>query len=134
MARWLVKSEPHVYAWDTFVADGRTAWTGVRNHQARLHLLAMKVGEQVLYYHSGDGKAVVGIAEVTREAYLDPTADDPRWVCVDLAPVRALARPVTLARFKADPALAASVLVKNSRLSVQPVSDAEFAHTLTLGG
>lgn len=118
---WLVKSEPSAYSFADLTRDGGTRWDGVRNPQARLHLLGMKKGDLVLVYHSGDEKAVVGTAKVTRTAYPDPTADDPRWVAVDLAPGKALAVPVPLARIKADRALAMIGLVKQSRLSVMPL-------------
>lgn len=133
MNRWLVKSEPSVYAWSQLVADGRTAWTGVRNNTARLHLLAMKVGDEVLYYHTDDDRQVVAVARVVKEAYTDPTAEDPRWVCVDLEPLRALAKPVPLAAFKADPALVDSWLVKLGRLSVLPLTEAQYQRVLELG-
>lgn len=135
MQRWLVKSEPEVYGWTQFVAEGRTYWSGVRNAQARNALAAMKVGDRVLYYHSNEGKEVVGVAEVVREAYPDPTApEDPRWVVVDLVPVAPLPRPVPLAAFKADPVLAETALVRQSRLSVMPISEAAWARVMALGG
>jgi len=118
---WLVKSEPGTYSWDDLVRDGSTRWDGVRNPLARNHLAAMKKGDSVLFYHSGDARAVVGLARVTREAYPDPSADDPRWLAVDLAPVRPLKTPVTLAAIKADPRLADLPLVRQSRLSVMPI-------------
>lgn len=124
---WLVKSEPETYAWSDLVRDRRTDWTGVRNFAARGHLNAMKPGDRVLYYHSGDDKAVVGLAEVTRAAFPDQTADEPGWVAVELKAVAPLARPVTLAEIKAEPALAKMALVRIGRLSVQPVTPAEFA-------
>ena len=124
---WLVKSEPGKYAFDDLVRDGRTMWDGVRNNQAALYLKAMKVGDQVLYYHSQEGLAVVGIAEVAREAYPDPTDAAGRFVAVDLKPVRALSRPVTLAEMKADPALADLAMFRQFRLSVSPVRPAEWA-------
>ncbi len=129
---WLVKQEPADYPWSRFVAEGGTAWTGVRNFQARNHLRAMQPGDPVLYYHSGAEKAVVGLAEVARAAYPDPTAKDGDWVAVDLKPVRALARPVPLAEIKADPALKNLSLVRQSRLSVMPVGEAEFERLLAL--
>ncbi|MCM2273456.1 MAG: EVE domain-containing protein [Candidatus Didemnitutus sp.] len=124
---WLVKQEPEDYAWTDFVRDGRTAWTGVRNYAARIHLKAMRAGDEVLFYHSGDAKAVVGLARVVRTAYPDPTADEDGWVAVDLAPVEALPAPVTLAQVKADAALQQIALVRQSRLSVMPLRAAEFA-------
>ena len=134
MNMWLVKSEPDVYSWDTFVAEKGSAWTGVRNNQARLNLLAMKVGDRVLYYHSGDAKEVVGIAEVSREGYQDPTAEDPRWICVDLIPIQKLPTAVPLKAFRADAVLADSLLVRHTRLSVMPIDDAVYTRALGLGG
>lgn len=130
---WLVKQEPTDYAWSTFVRDGRTAWTGVRNFAARIHLRAMKKGDLVLFYHSGENKEVVGMARVARAAYADPTATEGDWSCVDLAPVKPLARPVTLAQVKADKILQGMELVRQSRLSVMPVTEAQFARVLELG-
>jgi predicted RNA-binding protein with PUA-like domain len=123
---WLVKQEPSAYSWDDFVKDGRTAWTGVRNFQARNNLKAMRKGDRVLYYHSVIDKAVIGIAEVAREAYRDPTASEGDWVCVDLVPVRVLARAVPLDEIKAEPKLAGMALIKQSRLSVIPLTKSEF--------
>lgn len=136
MARkyWLVKSEPAKYSWDHLVGDGSTYWDGVRNPQARNNLQKMGVDDLVLYYHSQDGKEVVGVSRVTRTAYPDPTTEDERWVVVDLAPVCPLARPVTLAQIKADPALAEMPLIRQSRLSVMPVRTPEFRRVLKLGG
>lgn len=136
MARgyWLVKSEPFKYSWDDFVKDGSTYWDGVRNAQARNNLHAMRKGDRVLYYHSNEGKEVVGIARVTKAAYPDPTTDDERWVVVDLAPVKALARPVPLAEIKADAKLANIPLVTQSRLSVMPLPKAAFDRIVSLGG
>jgi predicted RNA-binding protein with PUA-like domain len=131
---WLVKQEPEDYSWDDFVRDGKTEWTGVRNYQARNNLNGMARGDAVLFYHSGDDKAVVGLAAVERAAYPDPSADEPGWVAVTLKPRRALPRPVTLAQIKADPAFKGFVLVRNSRLSVMPVTAAEFARVLALTG
>jgi predicted RNA-binding protein with PUA-like domain len=133
MARWLVKTDPDTYAWKDLVREGTTSWGGVRNAQARLNLIAMKKGDDVLVYHSGDDKAVVGTAKVARSAYPDPTADDPRWVAVDLTVGNALGQWVPLADVRMDRALGQMVLVKNSRLSVQPVTDAEYRRVLTLG-
>jgi predicted RNA-binding protein with PUA-like domain len=126
MRYWMVKQEPSAYSWDQFVRDGRAAWTGVRNFQARNHLRAMNVGDQVLFYHSVVGKEVVGIAKVAKEAYPDPTADDGDWSCVDLVPVRPLKQPVTLAAIKATHSLADLPLLKQSRLSVMPLTKAQF--------
>lgn len=133
MAHWLAKSEPSTYSWGHFVKEKRACWDGVRNAQARNNLAAMKKGDEVLFYHSGDDKAVVGIASVSKAAYPDPTTDDVRWLCVDLAPVRALARPVTLAMVKAQPSLARIALVRQSRLSVMPLAAAEFRAIVALG-
>jgi predicted RNA-binding protein with PUA-like domain len=131
---WLVKSEPSTYSWDQLVEDGSTRWDGVRNAQARNNLAAMKNGDRVLFYHSGEGREVVGVARVTRTAYPDPTADDPRWVAVDLSPVEPLARPVGLAEIKADRSLAEIPLVTLSRLSVMPLDARAFERILALGG
>jgi predicted RNA-binding protein with PUA-like domain len=127
---WLVKQEPADYSWEDFVRDGRAAWTGVRSYAARISLNGMRAGDEVLFYHSGDGKCVVGIARVTRAAYPDPTADEPGWVAVDLAPVKPLGQPVSLARIKADAVLKEIGLVRQSRLSVMPLKPAEFARIL----
>jgi len=129
---WLVKQEPTAYSWADFVKDGRTAWTGVRNFQARLNLRAMRKGDAVLFYHSVEGKEVVGRAQVAATAYPDPTATDGDWSCVDLVPVRALRRPVTLEEIKASAKLCEIKLVKQSRLSVLPLSAAEFAEIVRL--
>ena len=131
---WMVKQEPTAYSWEQFATDGRAAWTGVRNFQARNNLRAMKKGDLVLFYHSVVGKEVVGIAKVAREAYPDPTADEPGWDCVDLAPVKALKHPVTLDAIKAAPALASVPLLKQSRLSVMPLTAADYAAIVKLGG
>jgi predicted RNA-binding protein with PUA-like domain len=128
-----VKSEPVKYPWDRFVSDGSTYWDGVRNAQARNHLQAMRVGDLALYYHSNEGKEVVGVARVTKASYPDPTTDDPRWVVVDLEPVQAMAEPVSLALIKADAALREIPLVKQSRLSVMPLERRAFDQILTLG-
>ena len=131
-SRWLVKSEPAKYAWDDLVKDGSTRWDGVRNAQARNSLREMQKGDLVLYYHSQEGKAVVGVARVSRTAYPDPTADDPQWLAVDLEPVCPLAQPVGLAEIKADAELRNLALVRQSRLSVMPVDPAHFAQLLKL--
>ena len=131
---WMVKQEPTAYSWEQFAADGNAAWTGVRNFQARNNLRAMKKGDPVLFYHSVVGKEVVGIAKVAREAYPDPTADEPGWDCVDLAPVKALKHPVTLAAIKAATALKNVPLLKQSRLSVMPLTTAEYGAIMKLGG
>lgn len=134
MAYWLVKSEPGTWSWEQHAKAGADAWTGVRNHQAKQHLQAMRPGDKVFYYHSGDEKAVVGISEVARSAYPDPTDASGAFVCVDLKAIEPLKRPVTLAEIKADKALADMVLVKNSRLSVQPVTPDQWAKVCALGG
>ncbi len=132
-AYWLVKSEPFKYSWEKFTADGSTVWDGVRNYQARNNLKAMKKGDQVLFYHSNEGLAVVGIAQVAKEAYQDPTTKDERWVVVDLKPVKALKRPVTLEEMKKDKRLGGLKLLRQSRLSVSPVTEDEFDVILALG-
>ena len=135
MARgyWLVKSEPSKYSWNKFVRDGSTYWDGVRNYAARNHLGSMRKGDLVLYYHSNEGKEVVGVARVTREAYGDPTTDDERWLVVDLKPLRAFERSVLLAEIKSEPALKNLPLVRQSRLSVMPVERPHFEHILRMG-
>lgn len=130
---WMVKQEPTIYSWDQFVRDGGTAWTGVRNFQARNNLRAMRAGDEVLFYHSVVGKAVVGVAKVAREAYPDATAQEADWVCVDLAPVKPLKKPVALERIKAEPALKKIALLRQSRLSVMPLSASEFEAIVKLG-
>ncbi len=132
MNYWLVKSEPETYAWAQFVREGRTAWTGVRNYQARIYLRAMQNGDRALFYHSNAGKNVVGIAKIVKAAYPDPTATEGDWACVDLAPVKTLVNPVGLDRIKTDQLLQEMVLVKNSRLSVQPVTEKQFNRVLEL--
>lgn len=133
MAHWLVKSEPDTYSFEDLQRDGRTVWDGVRNNAAALHLKAMKVGDEVFFYHSGEGKAVVGVARVAREAF--PDASDPagRFVAVELEPVRPLKAPVTLAGMKATPALSGLEMIRQSRLSVSPVKPEEWAAILTIG-
>jgi predicted RNA-binding protein with PUA-like domain len=131
---WLVKQEPSDYSWADFVQDGGTEWTGVRSFAARLHLRGMKRGDPVLFYHSGEEKQVVGIAQVAKAAYPDPTAEEGDWSAVDLAPVKPLAQPVTLAAIKQDKALRDVALVKQTRLSVMPLSPAQFARLLELAG
>lgn len=133
MNHWLVKSEPVKYSWEQFEKDGRTHWDGVRNFQARNNLQGMRTGDLVLYYHSNEGKAVVGIAKVVREAYPDPTADDPTWVVVDLAPESRFARPVTLEQIKNHAALQNIGLLRQSRLSVMPLRPGEFDVIVGLG-
>lgn len=129
---WLVKQEPDSYSWEAFTKDGATAWTGVRNFQARNNLRAMKKGDVVFYYHSNVGKEIVGIAKVIQEAYADPTADEGDWSAVDIAPVKATKRTVTLEQMKADPVLKKMALVRNSRISVTPVTEEEGAKVLAL--
>ncbi len=130
---WLVKQEPTAYAWEQFVKDGRTAWTGVRNFQARNNLRAMKLGDHVLYYHSVIGKAVVGIATVVRTAFPDPTATEGDWKAVELKPLRPLRHPVSLEAIKADPVLQEMLLIRHSRLSVIPLQPEEFARIIRMG-
>jgi predicted RNA-binding protein with PUA-like domain len=132
MNYWLVKSEPDAYSWTKFVKDGKTAWTGVRNFAARLHLRAMKSGDRVFFYHSGEEKSVVGLACVKKEFYPDATAQEGDWSCVDLVAEKALARPVALAEIKADKILKEMVLAKQSRLSVSPVTEAQFNRLMQL--
>jgi predicted RNA-binding protein with PUA-like domain len=131
-AHWLVKSEPSTYSFERLVAEGSTRWDGVRNPLARRSLGAMKPGDLALFYHSGEGKAVVGIARVASEAYPDPTSGDGKWLAVDVEPVKPLPRPVTLAEIKADRALAGLALVRQPRLSVMPVAKAEYERILAL--
>jgi predicted RNA-binding protein with PUA-like domain len=135
MARqhWLVKQEPTAYSWDDFVRDGGTRWDGVRNFQARNNLKAMRSGDRVLYYHSVEGQAVVGIAEVAREAYPDPTAKEGAWVAVDLVPVKPLRAPVTLDAIKSTPSLRTIALVRQGRLSVMPLAKDAFDTIVELG-
>ncbi len=132
MAHWLVKSEPAKYSFEDLQRDGRTVWDGVRNNTAALHLKAMKVGEEVLYYHSQEGLAVVGIAKVVKEAFLDPSDPAGRFVAVELSPVTPLKRPVTLSELKANPALANMAMLRLFRLSVSPVADDEWAAILEM--
>lgn len=134
MNHWLVKQEPDAYSWDQFVRDKGTSWTGVRNFQARNNLRAMKKSDEVFYYHSVTGKSVVGTARVVREAYGDPTAEDGDWSCVDLIPRQAFPTPVTLEEIKANPALRGIALLRQSRLSVMPLTSAEAEVLCKLGG
>lgn len=130
---WLVKSEPEAYSWADLVRDGRTAWTGVRNFAARINLNTMQPGDRVFFYESMTTKAVVGVAEVTKPAFPDTTADEPGWVAVELKAIAPLAKPVTLADIKAQPALANMLLVRQGRLSVSPVTKEEWALITKLG-
>ena len=123
---WLVKQEPGSYSWSDFVVEGETAWTGVRNYTARNNLRKMKDGDEVLFYHSGEEKAVVGIARVARSAYPDTTAKEGDWSAVDLAPIKSLLRPVNLRQIKSEPRLKQIPLIRQSRLSVMPLAKAEF--------
>lgn len=135
MKYWLVKSEPEVYAWADLQKEGRTCWSGVRNYQARNNLSAMKLGDRVLFYHSGSARDVVGVAEVLKEGYPDPTIpEDPRWVAVDLGPDFSLRRGLTLEEFKADDILKDSTLAKHSRLSVMPITEIQYRRVLELAG
>jgi predicted RNA-binding protein with PUA-like domain len=134
MQYWLVKQEPEAYSWETFLKDKKTSWDGVRNFQARNNLRAMKVGDPVLFYASVTTKAVQGLAEVARSAYPDPTADEGDWSSVELRAKQTLPRAVTLDQIKADPALANMALLKQSRLSVTPLTKTEYQRLLKLGG
>lgn len=133
MRYWLVKSEPDKYSWEFFVNQGVGTWDGVRNFQARNNLKTMQLGDLVLFYHSNIGKEVVGIAKVVREHYQDPTTEDPNWVAVDLSPVEKLPKTVSLQQMKADERLQGFLLLRHSRLSVVPVSPAEFDVIIGLG-
>jgi predicted RNA-binding protein with PUA-like domain len=134
MAYWLVKSEPSVYSFDIFLKDGQTCWSGIRNYAARLHLRAMKNGDEVLFYHSNEGIEIVGIAKVVKEHYQDPTTDDDRWSAVDIKAVKKIMNPVSLEKIKKDKRLASMALVRIGRLSVQPVSDAEWKIIMEMAG
>ena len=134
MAYWLVKSEPDVFGWDDQVRNGVEPWTGVRSHQAKNNLAAMRKGDRAFFYHSNVGKEIVGIVEVVRTAYPDPTAESGNWQCVDMRAVKPLKRAVTLAEIKADPALAGMALVRYSRLSVGPVTAEEWKRVNALAG
>jgi len=132
MNYWIIKSEPFKYSWDQFTKDGKTFWDGVRNYQARNNLREMKVGDLVLFYHSNEGKEVVGIAKVVGESYQDPTTDDTNWLVVDFAPVEPLKKPVTLAQIKADEKLKGINLVRQGRLSVVSIKGEEFDRILEI--
>ncbi len=134
MNYWLVKSEPASYSWNEFEKDGQTFWSGVRNYAARNHLKAMKTGDNVFYYHSNEGMEIVGIAEVIKEHYPDPTADDETWVAVDIKPVKPLNKPVSLKQIKEEPGLQDMALLRLSRLSVQPVTKEEWEIVLKMAG
>jgi predicted RNA-binding protein with PUA-like domain len=132
MNYWLIKSEPFKYSWDHFVKEGKSVWDGVRNYQARNNMKAMKVGDWAFFYHSNEGMEVVGIAEVVKEYYQDPTTEDERWVVVEFKPVKKLPKTVSLKQMKADSRLQSLALIKQSRLSVTPVTKAEFDIILSL--
>lgn len=132
MSHWLIKSEPFKYSWDQFVKDKKTVWDGVRNFRARNNLREMKKGEEVFFYHSNEGLEIVGIAKVSKEAFQDPTTDDPNWVVVEFKPVRKLKRAISLSEIKADKRLQAMELVKLGRLSVSAVTDEEWNIVLDL--
>ena len=132
MNYWLVKQEPEDYSWSDFLKDGKTAWTGVRSFAGRKNLRSMKSGDLVFFYHSGEAKSVVGLARVDRQGYPDPTAGEEDWTAVDLAPVKPLINQITLARIKADRTLKEMELVRQSRLSVSPVTDGQFKRLLEL--
>ena len=135
MAHWLMKSEPDVYGWDDLVAEGEGTWDGVRNHAAALHLKAMAIGDTAFFYHSNIGKEVVGIITISRAAHPDPTEPEgTRWVAVRVKPVRRIARPVTLAEIKGSAALADMAMIRQSRLSVSPVREAEWTTILAMAG
>ena len=134
MAYWLVKSEPFKYSWEQFQKDGKTFWDGVRNYAARNHLKAMKKGDEVFFYHSNEGLDIVGIAQVVKEAYQDPTTDEDAWVVVDLKPLRKLKKPVSLQQVKGEKRLKDMALLRLSRLSVQPVTSEEWKVVLELAG
>ena len=132
MNHWLVKSEPYKYSWQDLLKDKWTYWDGVRNYQARNNLKEMKTGDLVLYYHSNEGKEIVGVSEIIKEYYQDPTTDDERWVVVDLKPVKTLDHPVTLKQIKDEPRLKDIALIKQSRLSVMPIKKKEYEIILSL--
>jgi predicted RNA-binding protein with PUA-like domain len=134
MSHWLLKSEPDVYSWDDLVREGETVWNGVRNNAARLHLRAMQQGDEALFYHSNIGKQAVGLCRISKAAYPDPTDESGQWVAVSVQPIRPLPRPVTLAEMKAEPTLSDFQLIRQSRLSVVPVTDAEWATIVRMAG
>jgi len=132
MKYWLLKSDPETYSWENLIEDKKTDWTGVRNYQARNNLKDMKLGDLALFYHSQKEKAIVGIAQIVKEYYQDPTTDDTHWVAVDIAPVETFKKPVTLAQIKEDPQLKNIGLLKQSRLSVIPVTNEEYNEIIKL--
>jgi predicted RNA-binding protein with PUA-like domain len=134
MAYWLIKSEPDVYSWDQLNKDKKTRWDGIRNYAARLHLRAMKKGDLLFFYHSNKGTEIVGIAAVDREAYPDPTTEDPAWSAIDVKPLKKMIRPVSLDQIKKEKKLAGMALVRISRLSVQPVTEQEWNMIMKMGG
>jgi len=134
MNYWLAKSEPSVYSWDELVKDKKTTWDGVRNYAARIHLKAMKKGDEVLFYHSNEGMEIVGIAKVDKEAFQDPSTDDDRWVAVDLKPYKKLKKSVSLLQIKNDKRLKEMALVRIGRLSVQPVTEKEWNIIMEMAG
>ena len=134
MAYWLAKSEPSTYSWDDLVKEKETAWTGIRNYAAQLHLRNMKKGDEVFFYHSNEGTDIVGIAKVSKEAFQDPTTDDDRWVAVGLKPLKKLKKSVSLDTIKKDKRLANMALVRIGRLSVQPVTDDEWKIVMEMAG
>ncbi|RFM25855.1 EVE domain-containing protein [Deminuibacter soli] len=134
MSHWLIKSEPFKYSWDQMVKDGVTFWDGVRNYQARNNLRSMKKGDKLFFYHSNEGMEIVGIVQVAKEAYQDPTTDDTNWVVVDVKPVKKLKKPVSLVQMKADERLANFALIRQGRLSVCPVTDEEWKIIMELAG
>jgi predicted RNA-binding protein with PUA-like domain len=134
MAYWLIKSEPEVYSWDQLLKDKQTRWDGIRNYAARLHLRSMKKGDEVFFYHSNKGTEIVGIAAVVKEAYPDPTSDDPAWFAIDIKPLKKLAKPVSLEQIKKEKKLSGMALVRIGRLSVQPVKDDEWKMIMKMGG
>lgn len=134
MNYWLIKSEPEKYSWEKFEKDKKTFWDGVRNYAARNNMKAMKKGDQLFFYHSNEGLEIVGIAEVVKEHYQDPTTEDPNWVVVDIKPVKKLKKPVTLVQIKADPVLKDMQLVRIGRLSVSAVTEEQFDRVIRLSG
>lgn len=134
MAYWLLKSEPFKYSWDQLVQDRKTFWDGVRNYAARNNLRAMKKGDLAFFYHSNEGLEIVGICKIVKEAYQDPTTDETAWVAVDVSPVQRLKKPVSLADIKSTPSLAQMALLRLSRLSVQPVTEAEWQTVMVMAG